>query len=329
MQNNARLVMAAALTVILPAAHAFSDETLLLEGPTPKISFVANDPTDHTWTLFADEIAVDLHNSLGSTWPFHISPNCPTNSLFVHGESVGLGTNNPLSKFHVHKAANWDNAERLARFTVDDDETGGLFINNGSATDGVFIPKIIGRSAGQNAALVNEAVITADAGASPAIAFNAVKGEGGGLVTRPLVVYRNNNVPKVTIAANGSITATSFNPSSSRALKHDIVELDSHRADEALRQLTPVVFVYNNDEAAEKRVGFIAEDVPDLVADADRKSVPIMDVVATLTRVVKDQQQAIEKQQTLNDELRRSRDEQQQFNQSLMRRLMELERRNP
>jgi len=38
-------------------------------------------------------------------------------------------------------------------------------------------------------------------------------------------------------------------------------------------------------------VGFIAEDVPDLVATEDRKG---MDVVAVLTKVVQDQQKTIE-----------------------------------
>jgi hypothetical protein len=41
-------------------------------------------------------------------------------------------------------------------------------------------------------------------------------------------------------------------------------------------------------------VGFIAEDVPDLVATEDRKGMSAMDVVAVLTKVVQDQQQTIE-----------------------------------
>ena len=46
-----------------------------------------------------------------------------------------------------------------------------------------------------------------------------------------------------------------------------------------------------NDE----HVGFIAEDVPDLVASKDRKGMSPMDVVAVLTKVVQEQQRAIEK----------------------------------
>jgi len=44
-------------------------------------------------------------------------------------------------------------------------------------------------------------------------------------------------------------------------------------------------------------VGFIAEDVPDLVATKDRKALSPMDIVAVLTRVVQEQQKTVEAQQ--------------------------------
>src|SRR6185369_15118095 len=119
--------------------------------------------------------------------------------------------------------------------------------------------------ASQNAALINETLITNDVGASPAIVYNAALGAGGPLVTRPLVVYRNNSVAKVTVHANGNVTATSFTNSSSRELKDTICDLTSDKAAAALRQLTPVEFVYKDDETADLRIGFIAEDVPDLI----------------------------------------------------------------
>ena len=43
----------------------------------------------------------------------------------------------------------------------------------------------------------------------------------------------------------------------------------------------------------EVRAGFIAEDVPELVASADRQSLSAMDFVAVLTRVVQFQQRQI------------------------------------
>ena len=60
-----------------------------------------------------------------------------------------------------------------------------------------------------------------------------------------------------------------------------------------LQGLEPVQFNYRND-AEEQYVGFIAEDVPELVATSDREGLSAMDIVAVLTRVVQEQQKKIE-----------------------------------
>jgi hypothetical protein len=79
---------------------------------------------------------------------------------------------------------------------------------------------------------------------------------------------------------------------SSREFKQDIKALTKEEALDALDNLTPVQFRYKVDPE-EKHVGFIAEDVPDLVASRDRKGMSSMDVVAVLTRVVQAQQKTI------------------------------------
>ncbi|MBF0517110.1 MAG: tail fiber domain-containing protein [Nitrospirae bacterium] len=78
---------------------------------------------------------------------------------------------------------------------------------------------------------------------------------------------------------------------SSREYKKDIKALSSEDAMVAFNQLEPVSFKYKNDD--EQHVGFIAEDVPDLVASGDRKGLSSMDMVAVLTKVVQEQQKAI------------------------------------
>ncbi len=79
---------------------------------------------------------------------------------------------------------------------------------------------------------------------------------------------------------------------SSRAYKQNIKSLTGDEAAETLTALQPVQFSYNVNPK-ESHVGFIAEDVPDLVASADRKGMSAMDVVAVLTKVVQDQQKTI------------------------------------
>jgi hypothetical protein len=53
-----------------------------------------------------------------------------------------------------------------------------------------------------------------------------------------------------------------------------------------------VKYAYKTDQT-EKRVGFIAEEVPELISMKDRKGLSPMDIVAVLTKVVQEQQKTI------------------------------------
>ena len=74
---------------------------------------------------------------------------------------------------------------------------------------------------------------------------------------------------------------------SSREYKDNIETLTTEEAFGALKELSPVKFTYKID-MREKHVGFIAEDVPDLIATKDRKGLSPMDIVAVLTKVVQE-----------------------------------------
>ncbi len=104
-------------------------------------------------------------------------------------------------------------------------------------------------------------------------------------------VGRNNSTYKLHV--EGVVRAESgFSDGSSRELKDNIVDLNLEEAVTALEELDPVKYNYKTD-LEEDRLGFIAEDVPELVASNDRKGVSSMDIVAVLTRIVKEQQKMI------------------------------------
>jgi len=90
---------------------------------------------------------------------------------------------------------------------------------------------------------------------------------------------------------NGSIWVDA----SSREYKENIEILSTEEALEAIKELNPVKYAYKTDQT-EKRVGFIAEEVPELVSMKDRKGLSPMDIVAVLTKVVQEQRKEIEGQ---------------------------------
>lgn len=89
---------------------------------------------------------------------------------------------------------------------------------------------------------------------------------------------------------------------SSREYKEDIINLTSAEALATLEGLNPVKYAYKADKD-DKHVGFIAEDVPELVATKDRKGLSAMDIVAVLTKVVQDQKNVVQEQRNMISEL--------------------------
>ena len=131
----------------------------------------------------------------------------------------------------------------------------------------------------------------------------------------PIVRFQINYAGEVGIGApaqSGKLIATSttaylstggvWTDASSATLKKDIQNLTTEDALQTLANLRPVTFAYKADEA-EKHVGFIAEEVPDLVATKDRMSLSPMDIAAVLTKAVQEKSRLIDKQQEMLETL--------------------------
>jgi hypothetical protein len=95
------------------------------------------------------------------------------------------------------------------------------------------------------------------------------------------------------IKATGDVYARGVKLQSSRELKENIAELSGQEAVNTLQNLNPVKFNYKADSKKNQYIGFIAEDVPELVATSDRKTLSPMDVVAVLTKALQEQQKTI------------------------------------
>jgi hypothetical protein len=103
---------------------------------------------------------------------------------------------------------------------------------------------------------------------------------------------------------NGAYVTTggAWTDASSREYKDNIEVLTAEDAFDTLRDLNPVRFAYKADRT-EKHVGFIAEEVPELIAAKDRKGISPMDIVAVLTKVMQEQQKTMfEQQKTIHEQ---------------------------
>jgi hypothetical protein len=126
------------------------------------------------------------------------------------------------------------------------------------------------------------------------------------------VIDNNGNVgiglinPDEKLHVDGNIKATGtingvMVDLSSREYKENIQDLSLSDAVSTLKELEPVRFNFKAEKDKDLHIGFIAEEVPALVATADRRGVSPMDIIAVLTKVVQEQQKNISK---LEDRIR-------------------------
>jgi hypothetical protein len=141
-----------------------------------------------------------------------------------------------------------------------------------------------------------------------------VTGDGSGGTSKRITVDNSNGYVGIsdttpdypldmgTIGNNARCTTGgTWQNGSSRVSKENIHDLTLEEAMETVAGLNPVKFNYKA-EKNEQYVGFISEDVPELVATYDRKTLSTMDIVAVLTKVVQEQQKLIRDQQKISRE---------------------------
>jgi hypothetical protein len=244
--------------------------------------------TAQTWDIGANEANWFVRDLTGgSRLPLRIRPGAPTSSIDIAASGeVGIGTASPDAnlKLHVFSSATSDANIGLG---LTPGSTGGQSsLNIGYS----------GASLGRGAAFLDSRPDPSATAPNPSLRFwtNDVEriiitntgNVGIGGVANPTNPIQHSNGALLT---SGGV----WQNASSRERKEDICDLTSDEAMTALRNLDPVRFAYKADPT-EKHVGFIAEDVPDLVASRDHKTLSPMDIVAVLTKVVQDQQKTID-----------------------------------
>lgn len=215
--------------------------------------------TAQTWDVAGNEanfFVRDVTNS--SKLPFKIKPGAPTSSIFIAADgSIGFGKENPSLPMHLLTASSTDPAFALEK------SGSTMLLMAARSTDGY--------------------IGTFGTTSVP------MKISAGGAAR--LTVFPDNS-----LSMNSGASCTTggvWTDASSRTLKENIREVSAEEAMKTLSEILPVKYNYKAD-SSEEYVGFIAEDVPDLVATKDRKSLAPMDIVAVLTKVVQEQQKTID-----------------------------------
>jgi hypothetical protein len=269
--------------------ETFDFDTLRLKENNLRIHFmdtsVGTFPTND-WRIIINDTAnggpsyFAIEDSTAAKIPFRIEAGAPSNSLYLKNTGrIGLGTSLPVVALHIAEgntptvrldqdgsegwpAQVWDMGGNEAGFFIRD-------VNHGS-----LLPFRIQPGAPTNSL--------------------TVKNDG------KVGIGTLNPTQELHVQGNAFISGN-LELGSSKEIKDNIESLGADEAMMTVAMLRPVKFQYKA-APEEESVGFIAEEVPQLVATNGRKSLGPMDVVAVLTRVVQEQQKAIDE---LNQNLAR------------------------
>jgi len=303
----------------------FQDTSNSGSFPTRDWRIIINDSANGGASYFA------IEDSDSARQVFKIEGGAPANSLYVEDNGrIGFGTATPAVELHVADcdtptlrldqnnscgwaAQIWDMAGNEANFFIRDVTNGSKLpfrIQPGTPTSalclradgtvglGTWTPQhsLHLVTTGDKASVVMERTD----GATTFFSSKTSNANFGSASNHPIRLVVGG-AWKMELKADDSLemkngalctTAGQWQDASSREYKENIHGLSAQEATTALAALEPVKFTYKSD-ASDECLGFIAEDVPDLVATSSRKTMSSMDVVAVLTKVVQEQQKTI------------------------------------
>jgi hypothetical protein len=313
----------------------FDDTSTIQNYPRNDWRIICNDSTDGGGRYFAIEDATGVSNILV------LEAGAPDNSIYVdsYGD-VGINTSTPYYELHIvdgdspcirldqdgsygWEPQKWDlcgnesnffirdatHASKLPFRIEPDAPTDSIFVkSNGNVGFGTGSPSeaIEVKRTGTNTKLILERT----SGAKAVFTAASTQTHIGSMSNHEFRLYVNNdwvmrlNTDGTLDMSDGGGYDGTWDPASSRELKENIRNLTAKEAMDTFAYLNPVRFNYKKNNEQE-RVGFIAEDVPELVALKGRKRLGTVDILAVLTKVVQEQQKSIKEQNKTISELKK------------------------
>jgi hypothetical protein len=255
-------------------------ELHIVDGDSPAVRLDQDGSygwTPQKWDLCGNESNFFIRDAThASKLPFRIEPEAPTDSIFIKSNGyIGLGTGSPSAPLEVETTG--------TPALIIADRTDGAAVQFSAGVSSTYF----GSRSNHKMHLITNQIerVTVD-----------TSGRMGIGLTSPSHKIEVYNSGGSNAYCDGGVWADG----SSRKGKENIKSLSTNDAVNALRELDPVKFHYKGGK--EEYLGFIAEDVPELVAMNDRKGLSPMDIVAVLTKVVQQQQDVIAAQQKISAE---------------------------
>lgn len=250
-------------------------------GNTPGLRFEQTNSggfTAQTWDVAGNEANFFVRDlTSGSRLPFRIRPGATTSSIDINASgNVGINNGSPGNYKLDAIIGSTDGVRFFADATTA--KSGIEFLPSNTIENRIL-------SFDRQTTSYKKLLIQANAGGGIYLDTNGNIGIG-----------QASPAYQIHHSSGARLDAGSWVNASSRALKQNINELGADDAFSALENLNPVTFAYTSNPS-DQQVGFIAEEVPELVATNDHKGIASMDVVAVLTKVVKEQQKTIEQLQ--------------------------------
>ncbi|MEM1177151.1 MAG: tail fiber domain-containing protein [Acidobacteriota bacterium] len=248
--------------------------------------------TKQIWDIEANEANFFIRDAThNAQLPLRIKADAGDDRMVLTSNGIGFGFDNPKAPLHIKGGGSAHNPSN--------DAVMALFQNNSAETDGSIIAILAGNGSA-NAQMWFGDSDNDKAGriiyrnGSDALSFWTAGTERFFIESGGDICIGCNDAQGDALRHSNGAHLTSggtWTNASSRSLKQDIADLSTADAENALDGLSPVTFRYSA-ELGETYVGFIAEDVPELVAMGDRRSLTSMDIVAVLTKVVQEQRKA-------------------------------------
>jgi len=240
----------------------------IVNGNTPTLRLEQDGSsgfTPQTWDVAGNETNFFIRDATnGSKLPFKIKPGAPNNSLFIASDgNIGMGTTSPDFSLDIER--NGENA-------------------------GIKLTRV-----GEVEFKLNVTSTLAQIGSISSHKLNFVTGNSARMTidaTGNVGIGQTSPSYLLHLSGGAYSDGSDWFPASSRELKENIESLSVEEAMNAVEYLNPVKYNYKKHKE-ETRVGFIAEDVPELVAINGRKNLSPMDILGVLTKVVQEQQKTI------------------------------------